>query len=104
MIPVSKVINTIKEIKQDKVITTISRENLVNAFTPQVFKYKLIKQCHDDAKKINLYCTDDAALLEHFGHPVYTLECSSHNIKITDQFDLEIAKFIIKNNLLGDNK
>lgn len=104
VIPISKVKNTIKKIKQDKVVTTVSRKNLVNAFTPQVFQYKLIKQCHDDAKKRDLYCTDDAALLEHFGHTVYTLECSSHNFKITDPFDLEIAKFIIKNNLLGENK
>ncbi|NQT64825.1 MAG: 2-C-methyl-D-erythritol 4-phosphate cytidylyltransferase, partial [FCB group bacterium] len=53
---------------------------------------------------VGLYCTDDAALIEHFGYPVHTLECSSHNFKITDQLDLEIAKLIIKNNILGDNK
>lgn len=104
VIPVSKIKNTIKKIKLDKVITTIPREDLINAFTPQVFQYKLIKQCHDEAKKIDLYCTDDAALLEHFGYTVYILECSSHNIKITDQFDLEIAEFILKNNLLKEGK
>ena len=81
----------------------MQRDDLVNALTPQVFQYKLIKQCHDDAKKINLYCTDDAALLEHFGHSVYTIECSTHNIKITDQFDMEIAELILKYNILGDN-
>ncbi len=104
VIPVSKVKNTVKKIKQDKVQKTVPRKDLVNAFTPQVFQYKLIKQCHDDAKKIDLYCTDDAALLEHFGHPVYTLECSSHNIKITDPFDMEIAKFILKNNIIKEEK
>jgi len=103
VIPISKVKNTIKKIKEDKVVTTVSRENLVNAFTPQVFQYKLIKQCHNDAREIDLYCTDDAALLEHFGYSVYTLECSSHNVKITDPFDLEIAKLILENNLIGDN-
>lgn len=104
VIPISKVKNTIKKVKQDKVVTTVQRENLVNVFTPQVFQYKLIKQCHEDAQKINLYCTDDAALLEHFGHPVYVLECSSQNIKITDSFDLEIAKLIINNNLIKKEK
>lgn len=104
VIPINKVKNTIKKIKQDKVVTTVQRADLVNAFTPQVFQYKLIKQCHNDAKMIDLYCTDDAALLEHFGHTVYTLECSSHNFKITDQFDLEIAKFIIKNNIIKEEK
>ena len=104
VIPVSKVINTIKDIKQDKVLETVPREDLVNVFTPQVFQYKLIKQCHEDAKKIDLNCTDDAALLEHFGHSVYVLECSSHNIKITDPFDLEIAKFILKNSIIKEEK
>ena len=104
VIPVSKVKNTIKKIDQDKISETIPRDDLVNSFTPQVFQYKLIKQCHEEAKKINLYCTDDAALLEHFGHTVYTLVCSSHNFKVTDQVDLQIAKLIIENNILGDNK
>jgi len=103
VIPVSKVKNTIKMIKQDKIQKTVPREDLVSAFTPQVFQYKLIKQCHDAAKKESLYCTDDAALLEYFGHSVYTLECSSHNFKITDPFDLEIAKIILENNIIGDN-
>ncbi|MDP8203380.1 MAG: 2-C-methyl-D-erythritol 4-phosphate cytidylyltransferase [Candidatus Tenebribacter mawsonii] len=103
VIPASKVKNTIKQIKDDKVIKTIPREDLVNAFTPQVFQYKLIKQCHDDAKLKSINCTDDAVLVEYFGYQVYTLECSSHNFKITDQFDLELAKLILENNLIGDN-
>ncbi len=103
VIPVSKVKNTVKKINQDIVLETIPRDDLVNAFTPQVFQYKLIKQCHDAAKIESIYCTDDAALLEHFGYSVYTLECSSNNFKITDLFDLEIAKLILENNLIGDN-
>ncbi|MBT3755452.1 MAG: 2-C-methyl-D-erythritol 4-phosphate cytidylyltransferase, partial [Candidatus Cloacimonetes bacterium] len=99
VIPVSKVKNTVKKINQDMVLETIPREDLVNAYTPQVFQFKLLKQCHDDANNKSIYCTDDAALLEHFGYPVYTLECSSHNFKITDPFDLEIAKLILENNL-----
>ena len=103
VIPVNKVKNTIKKIKQNKVITTVQRDDLVNALTPQVFQYNLIKKCHEDAKKIDLYFTDDASLFEHFGHSVYTLECSSHNFKITDQFDIKIAEIIIKYNILGEN-
>jgi len=104
VIPVSKVKNTIKRIYQDEILETIPRDDLVNAFTPQVFQYSLIKQCHEKAKQDGLYCTDDASLLEHYGHSVYTLECSSHNFKITDKVDLQIAKLIIENNILGDNK
>jgi len=104
VIPISKVKNTIKKIYQDEVLQTIHREDLVNALTPQVFQYKLIKLCHYEAKKVGLYCTDDAALIEHFGYPVHTLECSSHNFKVTDPFDLEIAEFILINNLIKEEK
>ncbi len=104
VIPVSKIKNTVKKINQNKVLLTVPREDLVNAFTPQVFQYKLIKQCHEEAKKINLYCTDDAALLENFGHTIYTIECSSTNFKVTDQLDLEFAKYLIQNNLIKEKK
>ena len=103
VILISKIKNTLKEIRDNIVLKTVPREFLANALTPQIFQYKLIKQCHDKAKKIGLYCTDDAALLEHFGYIVSTLECSSHNFKITDQFDLEIAELILKNNLLKED-
>ena len=102
VIPVSKVKNTIKEINEDKIIRTVSRTQLVSALTPQVFHYDLIFEYHEKAREENIQTTDDASILEHYGVEVFTLECSSKNIKITDQFDLEIAKFIIKNNMLGE--
>jgi len=104
VLPVYKVKNTIKKVCEDKVLETILRDNLVNVLTPQVFQYKLIKQCHEKAKGINLYCTDDAALLEYFGYPVYTLKCSSINFKITDKIDLEFATYLIQNNLIKEKK
>ncbi|MCK4311697.1 MAG: 2-C-methyl-D-erythritol 4-phosphate cytidylyltransferase [Candidatus Cloacimonetes bacterium] len=103
VIPISKIKNTIKEIQNNKIIKTISKENLVNALTPQVFEFDLIKSCHQKAKSEKLYFTDDAAILEHFGYPVYTVECDSFNIKITDIHDLQIAKVLLENNFLKDN-
>lgn len=103
VIPVVKVKNTIKKIEQDKIVKTFLRDDLVTALTPQIFQYEIIKQCHLDAKNLSTYFTDDASLLEYFGHTVFTLECSANNFKITDLFDLEIAKHIIENNLLGED-
>jgi len=99
VIPVYKVKNTIKKIQNNKIIKTVSRDDLVNALTPQVFSFQLIKEYHQKAKNIKIEFTDDASLLEYFDHTVYTLECSSNNFKITDQTDLEIAKHIIENKL-----
>jgi len=104
VIPVSKIKNTVKKIDQNKVLRTVPREDLVNAYTPQIFQYELIKQCHEKAKQDGIHCTDDAALLEHYGYSVYTLECSSTNFKVTDQLDLEFTKYLIQNNLIKEKK
>lgn len=98
VIPITNIKNTIKEISNKKIIKTIPRENLAEALTPQAFEYELIKSCHKKAKQENLYFTDDAAILEHYGFSVHTIEHSSINFKITDSFDLKIAKIIISNN------
>lgn len=99
VIPVYKVKNTLKEVINDKIIRTVPRTNIVNALTPQVFSYDLIIKCHEKAMDIEHEFTDDASLLEYFDYPVYTVECSPNNFKITDKTDLEIAKQIIENNL-----
>ena len=100
VIPISKIKNTIKEIKNEHIIKTVNRENLANALTPQVFDYKLIKTLHEKATIEELYFTDDAAILEHYGHLVAVYESESFNLKITTKMDFEIAKNIIENNLL----
>ncbi|MBT3168432.1 MAG: 2-C-methyl-D-erythritol 4-phosphate cytidylyltransferase [Candidatus Cloacimonetes bacterium] len=92
VIPISKIKNTVKQIERGKIVKTVSRENLVNALTPQVFDFNLIFDCHKKAKN---NFTDDAAILEHFDYSVAVLECSSKNFKITEPFDLEIAKYIL---------
>ena len=104
VIPVSKIKNTIKKIKNSRIVNTVPREKLASALTPQVFSYEIILECHQKAKNNKFYFTDDAAILEHFGYDVWTLECGEHNFKITDSYDLKIAGYIIENDIqLGDN-
>jgi len=97
ILPVSKMKNTIKEIGGKLVKRTIPRENLVNALTPQIFRFPLILHLHQKAKATGLLVTDDASLCENFGYKVKYWLTDGSNFKITDSYDLEIAKFIIKN-------
>lgn len=97
VLPVSAMKNTIKKIEDNKVVTTIPRENLVNALTPQAFKYKIILQCHEKAKKSEMQFTDDTAILEHYGFPVHIIYTSEMNFKITNVDDLKMAEMMIKN-------
>lgn len=98
VIPAFPVKNTIKQVDADRIFKTLPRQHLIAALTPQVFRFGLIWQCHQKAREQNLIFTDDAAILEHFGFPVYWLECSAENIKITEPFDLQMAEIILKKN------
>ena len=88
--------NTIKQVEDNQVIKTLDRKNLWEIYTPQTFRVRLIKKAHEFAKTKNLAVRDDSELVEIFGKNVYVLKSSSENIKVTNQFDLKIAKMILK--------
>jgi len=93
MTVVTKTIDTIKEVENDKIIRTIDRAKLYNTQTPQAFKYELIKNAHERLEDMNF--TDDAGMLESLGESVYVLLGSYKNFKITTQDDIKIAKIYL---------
>jgi 2-C-methyl-D-erythritol 4-phosphate cytidylyltransferase len=81
--------DTIKEVRNGKVIKTLPRETLMQAQTPQAFSTSLIKKVHQEAKVHHFLGTDDASLVEMFSEEdVYVVEGSYQNIKITTKEDL----------------
>ncbi len=96
-IPVVKLTDTIKEIKQDSMINkTRDREHLCSAQTPQAFKLDLIITAFEYANKNSFTGTDDASIVENFGKPVAVCEGSKLNIKITTPDDLILGNYILK--------
>lgn len=88
---------TIKRVSGADVIdATISRENLYEAQTPQVFKRQLILDVYADLPEDTDSITDDAQLLEAADHPVSIVQCDSTNIKITTRGDITLGNAIIK--------
>lgn len=92
VIPVLPIRDTIKKVKDDKVIKTIDRTQLYYVQTPQFFEIKLLKKVYQKAYQDNYYATDDANLFERVKYEVYTIDGNKQNIKITDKQDLEIIK------------
>lgn len=80
-------IDTIKEVKNGKIIKTLDRKNIFQAQTPQAFNYELIKKIHEIYKN-NPNFTDDSSMAENFGIDVFILENNENNIKITTKNDL----------------
>ncbi len=83
-----KVKDTIKVIDGEKILETPSRETLIAAQTPQVFRGEILKKAYEEAEKNGFVGTDDASLVENIGGKVGFLEGSYENIKITTVEDL----------------
>lgn len=84
--------DTIKVVKQGKVLSTPDRQTLWQAQTPQVFRYDLIASAHEKAYKVGYHGTDDAQLAEWAGHEVTVVEGDYRNLKITTPEDLMLAE------------
>ena len=61
--------------------------------TPQVFQISLAKQAF--AQEYNEAFTDDASVIESFGHSVAMVDGNRENIKLTTPYDLSVAQTII---------
>ncbi len=90
----TKTTDTIKEVDENgRIIRTIDRAKLYNTQTPQGFKTSIIKEAHEKLKDRNF--TDDCSMLEYLNIPVYIVNGSYTNIKITIKSDLDFAKLYI---------
>ncbi|WP_160678866.1 2-C-methyl-D-erythritol 4-phosphate cytidylyltransferase [Clostridium sp. C8-1-8] len=73
-------------------IETPDRNTLFAVQTPQCFKYKMIKDCHEKIRNANIPVTDDTMAFEMFYNKVFLYEGDYKNIKITTPEDLILAE------------
>jgi 2-C-methyl-D-erythritol 2,4-cyclodiphosphate synthase len=83
-VPVTGVVDTIKEVEGRKVVRTLDRSRLVAVQTPQAFRADVLRRAHDSG----MDATDDAALVEMLGEEVVTVPGEERNCKITTADDL----------------
>jgi 2-C-methyl-D-erythritol 4-phosphate cytidylyltransferase len=95
--------DTVKEVKRASlpedvalITGTIPRERVVLAQTPQAFTTKLLKDAFASAAADGVNASDEAGLVERFGHDVHVVLGSERNIKITKPADMELAKFYLE--------
>ena len=95
-LPASDTIKQVERAAEGALITsTIPRERVVQAQTPQGFRYELIKRAFDSALADGYVGTDEASLVERMGQDVWVVMGSARNIKITTPADMELAEFLI---------
>jgi len=80
-----------------KVRSTISRERLVLAQTPQVFRLDLLRRAFEAADKDNFTGTDESSLVERLDQvEISVVMGSERNIKITKPADMDMARLIFE--------
>ncbi|CAI9120752.1 bifunctional 2-C-methyl-D-erythritol 4-phosphate cytidylyltransferase/2-C-methyl-D-erythritol 2,4-cyclodiphosphate synthase [Brytella acorum] len=84
-IPGVQVADTLKRAKNGVIDTTVPRDSLWRAQTPQGFHFALLRDLHRSHVDP---VTDDAALLEAAGYAVAIVQGSEDNIKLTTPEDL----------------
>lgn len=88
--------DTLKKINSSgHIISTIPRDTIWLAQTPQAFHSELIKKAHAQAKSEGYDGTDDASLVERLGETVRIVHGSRRNLKITDKADLIVARALL---------
>lgn len=94
-IPAIPVVDTIKEVSQGEVQSTLPRHLLRAVQTPQVFRRDLLLKAYRHASANQLEVTDDSALVEALGHPVAVVEGERTNLKITTPDDIQRVNDIL---------
>ena len=94
-LPALPVVETIKEVADDRVVGTPDRERLRQAQTPQGFNRELLLRAYHAAGTDSV-ATDDAALVERLGHAVCVVPGEADNRKLTTPEDLAWAEWRIR--------
>jgi len=93
-------VDTIKQVERTAhgalITSTIPREVVVLAQTPQGFRFGLLQQAFAEATADGFIGTDEAAVVVRAGLPVAVVHGSQVNLKITQQSDLELAEFYLR--------
>jgi 2-C-methyl-D-erythritol 4-phosphate cytidylyltransferase/2-C-methyl-D-erythritol 2,4-cyclodiphosphate synthase len=93
VVPVVAMVDTIKQMEGDTIVSTLDRSLLKAVQTPQGFCYEMICDLHMQYVVESL--TDDAALAEKAKIIVYGVEGDMDNFKITTSADIESARIKI---------
>ena len=93
-------VDTIKQVERTAhgalITSTIPREFIVQAQTPQGFRFGLLQKAFAEATADGFVGTDEASVVERAGLPVAVVAGSQVNLKITQPGDLELAEFYLR--------
>ena len=98
-------VDTVKQVTRGtthvRVRSTMPREKLVMAQTPQVFRYDLLVRAFESARLDGFIGTDESSMVERLDVEVSVVPGSDRNIKITKPNDMELAHLFLREETRG---
>ena len=89
--------DTIKCADGDGIVQrTLDRRNLWQIQTPQGFWMRDLEEAYREGRRLGIQATDDAALVEAIGQPVYLVKGDPANLKLTYPEDLALLEAIVR--------
>lgn len=96
VVPAVPSAESLRQIKDGEQSVAVDRSLYRLIQTPQVFTISLLKAAYSLPFRTTF--TDDASVVESYGHQVVMVDGNVENIKITTPFDLIVAKALIERN------
>lgn len=93
VIPVTPVVETLRKLSAPSASKTVPRDDYRLVQTPQTFDIQLLKAANRQP-----YCdgfTDDASVVESYGHAITLVDGNRENIKLTTPYDLKLAEVLL---------
>ena len=91
-IPGLPLAETVKQVADGRVVSTLDRSELVTVQTPQAFRASGLRSAHRTGGE----ATDDAALVEAAGGTVVVVPGDPRNIKLTEPSDLVVLEALLQ--------
>ena len=89
VVPVTPVVESLRQLSGN-ISLSVPRDQYCLVQTPQAFDIQLLKAANRQPHRETF--TDDASVVEAYGHPITLVEGNRENIKLTTPFDLRIAE------------
>jgi 2-C-methyl-D-erythritol 4-phosphate cytidylyltransferase len=93
VVPVLPVADTVKRVRDDRVLETVARADLRAAQTPQGFRRAVLVMAHERGGDLH---TDDAGMVEAAGGSVWTVPGHVEAFKVTTPLDLLLAEAVLR--------
>jgi 2-C-methyl-D-erythritol 4-phosphate cytidylyltransferase len=95
-VPLVPLVDTVKRVRDGRLLETIDRAELAAAQTPQGFRYALLVDAYEQAFRDRVLLTDEAMAVERLGVAVVAVPGSQRNRKITTPEDLAWAESVLR--------